>query len=165
MRASILLLALGATAGAAVTAEPTKEQLEFFESKVRPILADRCYSCHSLEQGKSKGGLTLDTKPGWEKGGAEGPVVKPGDVEGSLLVKAIGYQDPDLQMPPKGEKLTDAQIATLTEWVKMGAPDPRAVRQGSDALGLSASGQTGDPIQSKQYLVQDARRRLHSAET
>ena len=60
MRASLLILALGATAGAAVTAEPTKEQLEFFESKVRPILADRCYSCHSLEQGKSKGGLTLD---------------------------------------------------------------------------------------------------------
>jgi len=125
MRASILLLALAATAGAAVTAEPSKEHLEFFESKVRPILADRCYSCHSLEQGKSKGGLTLDTKPGWEKGGDEGPVIKPGDVEGSLLIKAIGYTDPDLQMPPKGEKLTDEQIATLTEWVKMGAPDPR----------------------------------------
>jgi hypothetical protein len=125
MRTFILLLALGATASAAVTAEPTKEQLAFFESKVRPILADRCYSCHSLEQGKSKGGLTLDTKPGWEKGGDDGPVIKPGDAEASLLVKAIGYEDPDLQMPPKGEKLSDADIATLTEWVKMGAPDPR----------------------------------------
>jgi Protein of unknown function (DUF1553)/Protein of unknown function (DUF1549)/Planctomycete cytochrome C len=125
MRASILFLALGVTASAAVTAEPTKEQLAFFESKVRPILADRCYSCHSLEQGKSKGGLTLDTKPGWEKGGDDGPVIKPGDVEASVLIKAIGYQDPDLQMPPKGEKLSDTQIATLTEWVKMGAPDPR----------------------------------------
>ena len=71
MRPYLLLLALVSTAGAAVTAEPTKEQLAFFESKVRPILADRCYSCHSLEQGKSKGGLTLDTKPGWEKGGED----------------------------------------------------------------------------------------------
>lgn len=126
MRVPILFLALAVTAGAAVTAEPTKDQLAFFESKVRPILADRCYSCHSLEQGKSKGGLTLDTKPGWEKGGEDGAAIKPGDVEGSLLIKAIGYQDPDLQMPPKGEKLTDDQIATLTEWVKMGAPDPRS---------------------------------------
>jgi hypothetical protein len=125
MRASILLIALGATAGATVTTEPTKEQLEFFEAKVRPILLDRCYSCHSIEQGKSKGGLTLDSKPGWEKGGEDGPAIKPGDVNESLLIKAIGYADPDLQMPPKGEKLTDAQIATLTEWVKMGAPDPR----------------------------------------
>jgi hypothetical protein len=110
---------------AAAAADLPKDQLEFFESKVRPILSDRCYTCHSIEQGKAKGGLTLDTRPGWIKGGDDGAVIKPGDPGASRLITAINYHDADLQMPPKGEKLTDAQIATLTEWVKMGAPDPR----------------------------------------
>jgi len=112
------------TAGAAATAEPTPEQAAFFESKIRPILSDSCYKCHSLEQGKSKGGLTLDTKEGLLKGGENGAVVKAGDEKSPLLV-AVKYLDPDLQMPPKGEKLKDDQIAALTEWIKMGAPDPR----------------------------------------
>jgi hypothetical protein len=76
-------------------------------------------------KGKSKGGLTLDTRPGWQKGGDDGPVIEPGKPDDSALIKAIRYDDPDLQMPPKGEKLTDAQIEILTQWVQMGAPDPR----------------------------------------
>ena len=64
-----------ATAGAAATAEPTPEQAAFFESKIRPILSDSCYKCHSLEQGKSKGGLTLDTKEGLLKGGENGAII------------------------------------------------------------------------------------------
>jgi hypothetical protein len=72
-----------------------------------------------------KGGLLLDTREGTLKGGDSGPVIVPGDAEKSLLIKAVRYSDPDLQMPPKGEKLTDAQIADLVAWVKMGAPDPR----------------------------------------
>ncbi|MGV3532903.1 MAG: DUF1549 domain-containing protein, partial [Chthoniobacteraceae bacterium] len=128
MNLTRLLLATAALSGtgwAAVTAAPTKEQTDFFESKVRPILAENCYKCHSVEKGKSKGGLTLDSREGVLKGGETGPLVEPGNPEKSLLVHAIGYSDPDLQMPPKGEKLTQAQIETLTEWVKMGAPDPR----------------------------------------
>jgi mono/diheme cytochrome c family protein len=122
MRTSLLLLALG---GAAFAADLPPEQRDFFESKVRPILAGHCYSCHSIEEKKSKGDLTLDTRQGWQKGGASGQVIVPGKPEESLLITAIGYQDADLQMPPKGEKLSDEQIATLTAWVKMGAPDPR----------------------------------------
>jgi mono/diheme cytochrome c family protein len=122
MRTSLLLFALGS---AALAAELPPEQREFFEAKVRPILAGHCYSCHSVEEKKSKGDLTLDTRQGWQKGGASGQVIVPGKPEESLLIKAIGYKDADLQMPPKGEKLSDAQIAVLTEWVKMGAPDPR----------------------------------------
>lgn len=123
---AITILALSsAPVFAAATAEPTKEQSEFFENKVRPILKENCYKCHSVEQGKSKGGLTLDTKTGTLKGGENGAVIVPGDIEKSSLVKAITYLDKDLQMPPKGEKLTNQQIADLTEWVKMGAPDPR----------------------------------------
>jgi hypothetical protein len=112
-----------ATAPAALTAEQTK----FFEAKVRPVLAQNCYKCHSVQEGKSKGDLTLDTREGVLKGGENGAVLVPGDPEKSKLIKAISFTDPDLEMPPKdkGEKLTAEAIADLTEWVKMGAPDPR----------------------------------------
>ena len=69
------LAAAGVPAFAAVTVEPTKEQAAFFESKIRPILTDNCYKCHSLEKGKSKGGLTLDTRDGVLKGGEDGPAI------------------------------------------------------------------------------------------
>lgn len=127
MRTPIVLLFLAGSAFAATTepAKLTPAQVEFFESKVRPILAEACYKCHSVEQGKSKGGLTLDTRPGWQKGGENGQIIQPGMPDASPFIQAIRYQDPDLQMPPKGEKLTAAQIETLEQWVKMGAPDPR----------------------------------------
>jgi hypothetical protein len=127
--AILTLLASGAPAiFAAATAEPTKEQAAFFENKIRPILSENCYKCHSLEKGKSKGGLTLDTRDGVLKGGEDGPAIKGGEPTDSPLIKAVRYQDKDLQMPPSkdgGGKLSDADIAALTEWVKMGAPDPR----------------------------------------
>ncbi len=128
MHRPLLVAFLAATASpcfAAVTAEPTKEQAAFFENKIRPILVENCYKCHSLEKGKSKGDLTLDSRAGLLKGGENGPIVVPGDPAKSSLVTAVTYLDKDLQMPPKGEKLTDQQIADLTTWVKMGAPDPR----------------------------------------
>ncbi|HEV7406705.1 MAG TPA: c-type cytochrome domain-containing protein [Chthoniobacteraceae bacterium] len=105
--------------------EFTAEQVQFFEGKIRPILVDKCYKCHSEESGKSKGGLTLDTRDALLKGGENGPGIKPGDPDGSIMIKAVRYTDDDLQMPPKGEKLSDAEIANLVAWVKMGAPDPR----------------------------------------
>ncbi len=120
-----LFAALGVPAFGAVTAQPTKEQTEFFENKIRPIFKENCYKCHSVEENKAKGGLTMDTKAGLLKGGENGPIVVPGDLDKSQIITAINYLDPDLQMPPKGEKLTAQQIADLTAWVKMGAPDPR----------------------------------------
>jgi mono/diheme cytochrome c family protein len=120
-----LLAAIGGPAFAAAIAEPTKEQTEFFENKIRPILKENCFKCHSVEENKAKGGLTMDTKAGLLKGGENGPVIVPGDIDKSQLIVAINYLDADLQMPPKGEKLTKEQIADLTSWVKMGAPDPR----------------------------------------
>jgi len=106
-------------------AEPTKAQLDFFESKVRPVLADNCYKCHSTSSEKVKAGLLLDSRDAVLKGGDSGPAIVRGDPEKSLLIKAIRYTDPDLQMPPKDKKLSDQQIADLVTWVKMGAPDPR----------------------------------------
>jgi hypothetical protein len=99
--------------------------LEFFENKIRPILVDNCYLCHSQQSPKVKGGLRLDTREGVLRGGDTGPAIKPGDVEQSLLIKAVRYTDDDLRMPPKNKKLAAAQIADLEAWVKMGAPDPR----------------------------------------
>jgi hypothetical protein len=81
-----------------------------------------------VEAGKSKGGLTLDTQAATLKGGEGGPAVVPGDVSNSLLITAVSYKDKDLKMPPdkdNNKKLSDVEIASLTEWVKMGAPDPR----------------------------------------
>jgi len=97
----------------------------FFESKIRPVLAKHCYECHSVEEGKSKGGLLLDTKTGIRTGGDTGAAVVPGDPAKSLLLTAIKRADPDLEMPPKKAKLSDAIIADVEAWIKSGAADPR----------------------------------------
>ena len=119
-------LLASAFAVAAEEAQPSKEGLEFYEKNIRPILIDRCYECHSAEKNSSKGGLILDSRDGAYMGGDEGPAVVPGDLEKSLLVKAVQYTDPEFSMPPRktGGKLPDEKIALLEEWVKMGAPMP-----------------------------------------
>ncbi|MCK6446681.1 MAG: DUF1549 domain-containing protein [Planctomycetes bacterium] len=106
------------------TGAPSADELEFFEKRVRPVLEERCLSCHSSELAKPKGGLVLDTREGWSRGAALGAAVVPGDPDASPLVRAIRYDDFELQMPPKG-KLDDAEIDVLVEWVRRGAPDPR----------------------------------------
>jgi mono/diheme cytochrome c family protein len=129
-----------ATTPSATGAAPlTAAQLDYFERYVRPVLANNCYKCHSAAEGKVKGGLALDTREGLLKGGETGPAIVPGNAEKSLLIKAVSYKDADLQMPPKGEKLTDKQVADLVAWVKMGAPDPRT---GGDPKGKYAANST-----------------------
>ena len=108
----------------ATAAEPTKDQLDFFESKIRPLLIDHCYECHSQETGESEGGLLIDSAAAILKGGGMGPALLPGRPEKSLLIRAINYRDNKLQMPPTG-KLPDESISLLSQWIKMGAPDPR----------------------------------------
>src|SRR5262245_37278422 len=111
---SLVLLLAGASpqAGGDEAASP-----EYFEAKVRPLLTARCFKCHSAEGGaKVKGGLSLDSREGLLKGGDRGPA-KP------LLVKAVSYEDPDLQMPPK-ERLPKGEVEILSRWVDAGAPWP-----------------------------------------
>lgn len=98
---------------------------EFFEKKIRPVLAARCYACHSAKAKSPMGGLVLDTRAGLRKGGAGGPAVVPGDPGKSRLLTALRYTDPHLQMPPTG-KLSDTVIADFEQWIAGGAPDPRA---------------------------------------
>lgn len=119
---------------AAQAAEPTAAQREFFEARVRPVLADHCFKCHSVQASKLKGGLYADSLPGLLKGGDDGPALMPGHPEQSRMIEAIGYQNVDLQMPPKA-RLSAQQVADLTQWVKMGAPWPK-----SDAGPVAPSG-------------------------
>ncbi len=111
-------------ASSAFAADPAG--VAFFEQKVRPVLVEHCYSCHSVEAKKLKGNLYLDSKAGWEKGGDSGEaVIVPGKPEASLLIRTVQHLEEDMKMPPKKPKLPDAIIADLVTWVKMGAPDPR----------------------------------------
>jgi hypothetical protein len=125
---ALLLLALAAP-GQAQDAPPSvsAQDTEFFEGKIRPILADRCYSCHSAKAEKLKGNLLLDTRDGIRKGGDQGPALVPGDPDRSLLVQAVRWEKDDLRMPPK-KKLPPEEIAALEQWVRKGAPDPRTPR-------------------------------------
>lgn len=105
-------------------ADLTKEQTAFFESRIEPLLQDNCYKCHSVAK-KVKGGLALDSRESMLKGGDDGKIFIPGHPAESLLIQRITSKDDDEKMPPKDGPLSSQQIADLTEWVKMGAPDPR----------------------------------------
>ncbi len=123
MRQFLFNLTLALAVMPVAVAQADDAGLEFFEKKIRPVLVKHCYECHSHEK-KISGGLALDSKSGWEQGGDSGPALVPGRPEESRLLKAVEWSDPDLQMPPKA-KISDAEIAVLTEWIKRGAPDPR----------------------------------------
>jgi Protein of unknown function (DUF1553)/Protein of unknown function (DUF1549)/Planctomycete cytochrome C len=99
--------------------------VEFFESKIRPVLVQRCYSCHNSKMAAPKGDLVLDTKEGLLKGGMSGPTLVPGNPVDSRLLKVLSYTDPLVQMPPSG-KLADAVLQDFTQWIAKGAVDPRA---------------------------------------
>ncbi|MFO0890551.1 MAG: PSD1 and planctomycete cytochrome C domain-containing protein [Isosphaeraceae bacterium] len=109
--------------GGEPTADAQSAGLDFFESRVRPVLAEHCYGCHSAQARKLKGGLRLDTAEGISKGGDTGPAVVPGNPEESLLVRAVRHDEDVSEMPPKG-KLPDATIRVLEQWVKAGAAVP-----------------------------------------
>jgi hypothetical protein len=128
--------------------EPTPEQAKFFEQKVRPLLVENCFSCHAEK--KQKGRLRLDSIEAAVKGGSTGPAVVPGNPAKSLLVTAVGYHDADLQMPPE-EKLGDAQVKLLTDWVAMGAPWPK-----------TAGGAVAAVAGGKKRIIKDEDRRFWS---
>ena len=112
----------------AADAQFPKEAVDFFETKVRPVLVERCYSCHDGSGTNAiKGGFRLDTRDGLLKGGESGrPAIVAGSPAASPLIHAIKWSNAKLQMPPKQEhRLTEKQVADLEAWVQMGAPDPR----------------------------------------
>ncbi|MEZ6063802.1 MAG: PSD1 and planctomycete cytochrome C domain-containing protein [Planctomycetaceae bacterium] len=114
-----------------VSCAVSAEDASFFDSDVEPILAKRCYECHSHSSGTMEGGLTLDYRGGWETGGDRGAAIVPGDPDQSLLIRAVRHVDPDLRMPE--QKLPDSEIAVLVRWVTEGAHDARVQLPSSSA--------------------------------
>ncbi len=125
----------------------TPQELDFFEQKIRPVLTEKCYKCHSSQpDAKIKAGLALDTREGLLKGGDSGPSIKVGKPAESLLMKSLHGTDPDLLMPPAkdGGKLPDNVIASFEQWIKMGAPDPRVAK-------AAVSKYAPDPLKAKEH--------------
>ena len=126
----ILVLTLAVAGRVAVapvfSSEPTQEGFDYFEKRIRPLLVKNCFECHGEERQKAH--LRLDSISSILAGGDSGPALLPGQPEKSLIIAAVRQGDADLQMPPK-KKLTERQIADLTEWIKMGAPWPGEERR------------------------------------
>ena len=125
-------------------APPASEGADFFENKVRPVLANNCYACHTNSE---MGGLRVDSREALLKGGKTGPAVMPGDPEKSLLIQAV-RQTGELKMP-KGGKLKPQELAALTDWIKMGAPWPETA-------------QTIPVLKSKQFAITPEQRKFWS---
>jgi len=128
LAAPCLALPLLASAQPAVTpalhgAVPTAEQVEFFERRIRPLLAESCYGCHSGRQKKPLGGLRVDGRARLLRGGEHGAAVVPGEPDRSLLMRAVRYEEPKLAMPPQG-RLPAEKINLLADWIRMGVPWP-----------------------------------------
>ncbi|MFT4688505.1 MAG: hypothetical protein ACJASX_002327 [Limisphaerales bacterium] len=118
---------------------------KFFEIRIRPLLVEHCYDCHSEESKERKGGLLLDRESGWLKGGDTENAIVPGEPDASLLIKAIRHSNKDLQMPPK-YRLDPSVIAEFERWVKLGAPGPK------DDMGQTKFSRLGD----QKYLFAQA---------
>jgi hypothetical protein len=117
------LILVGWCMGEQGTRADSPGDVAFFEAKIRPLLHEHCFSCHSGQPKKQKGGLSLESRASLLKGGDSGPAILPTEPGKSLLIKAVHYQDATLQMPPKG-KLPERELALLEEWVRRGAPYP-----------------------------------------
>jgi cytochrome c553 len=126
-------LVLTASVPASASDQDQAAQVQFFETKVRPILASHCYACHSADT-KPSGGLRVDDRKGLLTGGNTGPAVVAGEPGKSLLLQRETHKDAKRRMPQEGEPLSEQQIADLTTWIKDGAAWP-AVRGTYSAFG------------------------------
>lgn len=120
--------------------------IEFFEKKIRPLLIERCYACHSDREGTREGGLALDSHSARLAGGERGTAVKPGNLDASLLIQAVRYADPQLQMPPD-KRLPASAIADFERWVRLGAPAP----QDDDAPRSTPRSSPADPLAGREH--------------
>ena len=121
-----VLCAAASSPGAEEPTSPPQEQLNFFESKIRPVLVEHCYECHAAGAKIVQGGLRVDHRDGLLKGGDSGAAIVPKQSEKSLLLSALRHED--LKMPPK-RKLPDTVIKDFETWIAMGAPDPRTAHE------------------------------------
>lgn len=118
--------------------------VEFFESRIRPILVENCLECHGTDPDELKGGLNLSSASALRRGGESGKVVIPGDPEASPLYRAVTYADKEFAMPPRG-RLSRAEIMSIRQWIEMGAPDPRIEVEGKGPADEAARDSWLDP--------------------
>src|SRR4051812_42005248 len=155
LAAAPLALQIAAEARQAPSGTTDARSPEYFETRVRPVLAANCYDCHTEER---MAGLRVDSREALLKGGKSGPAIVPGDPDKSLLIEAVRQTRATLKMP-KGGRLTAAEIDALAEWIKAGAPwstfapaatasasaDKPAFGAGSTATSNSPSASAGKP--------------------
>ena len=122
---AVLLIILAAGYRLPAGDGPTKAaQLEFFETRIRPILVERCYACHNSTK-TAEASLALDHRAGLLKGGDGGAIIVPGQSGQSRLLRILRHELPGLEMPQDDGKLSNAVIEDIAQWIDMGAPDPR----------------------------------------
>ena len=139
---ALTLLLLTYFVNVALSNDPNSDKFDFFETKIRQLLSNNCFACHSQEaktKGKHKAGLYLDSYKGLINGGDSGSIISPGKPHQSRIVEAVLYKNEDMAMPPKG-KLSDEKIALIRQWVEMGAPWP-----GSDDEKIADSLKNNEP--------------------
>lgn len=95
--------------------------LLLYTKKIKPLLIDNCYKCHSYKQDRFENGLSVEKRDDLINGGDRGEAIKPGEPDESLLIDALNYERDDLQMPPDG-KLDEEDIEAIKEWIRLGAP-------------------------------------------
>jgi len=141
--------------GGAIRADDDPQRLQFFEQKIRPVLVQHCYKCHSTQSAQVRGGLLLDSRAGLLQGGDSGPAVVPGDITGGQLLSALRHES--VEMPPD-RRLPDAVIQDFQTWIQDGAVDPRegVVRQSRPQIDLEQGRQFWSfrPVQNS--VVPDA---------
>ncbi len=137
--------------------QTSQEDIAFFESKIRPLLLQRCVECHSNDNPESE--LSLESRAGLMRGGKLGQAIVPTKPKESLLISAVNH-DEFLKMPPK-DKLATAELALLTKWVAMGAPWPEIASNSNDKQADDAAGVNAD-VQSDSFTATDEQRAFWS---
>ena len=120
----------------------------FFEKKIRPVLSEHCYECHSVSVGKNKGELILDTAEGLREGGESGPMIVPGNPEASLIFQKINHREPDERMPPE-YRLDGNIIADFRQWIESGAAMPE--QNTSNRVGMGTENESENGYSGKAY--------------
>ena len=156
MLKSLVKTFLGLSAATIGLLADNRTDLEFFESRIRPVLVEHCYECHN-SSGKAKGKLALDYRDGLLKGGSEGPSIEPGKPEKSLLLQSIGHEFEDLRMPKDGPKMADAVLKDFRKWITMGAPDPRDEPPSAEQLTKATSWEAVRERRKKWWSFQPVR--------
>jgi mono/diheme cytochrome c family protein len=132
-------------------AQQAAEKIDFFERKIRPVLTNNCYSCHTDTK---LGGLQVDSRVALLSGGKSGPAIKVGNPDDSLLIRAVMHVDPSLKMPLGASKLKDNEIADLKYWIQTGAVWPDALSKSGDAPVAAAPKFSIRPEQRKFWSFQ-----------